>query len=63
MIVTSASEALASSRLPLDALADADMHSKDSSMVIASAKDNRINLSDKSRDALYEFLKTISDKK
>lgn len=31
--------------------------------VIASAKDDRINLSDKSRDALYEFLKTISDKK
>ena len=31
--------------------------------VISSAKDDRINLSDKSRDALYEFLKTISDKK
>jgi len=31
--------------------------------IIASAKDDRINLLDKSRDALYEFLKTISDKK
>lgn len=31
--------------------------------IIACAKDDRINLSDKSRDALYEFLKTISDKK
>ena len=31
--------------------------------VITSAKYDRINLSDKSRDALYEFLKTISDKK
>ena len=31
--------------------------------VIASAKDDRINLSTESRDALYEFLKTISDKK
>lgn len=31
--------------------------------IIASAKDDRINLSTESRDALYEFLKTISDKK